>query len=330
MNTVIGGQSSQMTGLPLAITSLIDFPPLCELNPSTNNEKRGENTSITQSKYVDSCRVVENQILQKSLLDPIPCKPVNMVNGFPRIKWTEAEVDCKPLQLDMATINKTRPSCARIKVMVDLLADLPHSMIMDIENEETGEVRSETVTIRYDYIPKYCVECRLQGHNKEKCRIINLELNLEKDGEKIKSKNMEKDTRVIPNGVNPIQKGNAKILSSGKVVGNPGNWTVVKERRVFTKPQQIVESLVTTTNAKEVVVSNKFNALNEVEETINISSTLEVNEATPKIDENTSVNDSGNKTIRQNVENMQQHDVYDKSNKKEQQVNEKTSFRELL
>lgn len=72
--------------------------------------------------------------------------------------------------------------------MVDLLADLPHSMIMDIENEETGEVRFETVTIIYDYIPKYCVEYRLHGHNKEECRIINPELNLMKDGDTIKQR----------------------------------------------------------------------------------------------------------------------------------------------
>lgn len=30
----------------------------------------------------------------------------------------------KPLQVDMATTNKTRPSCARVKVEVDLLSDL--------------------------------------------------------------------------------------------------------------------------------------------------------------------------------------------------------------
>lgn len=29
----------------------------------------------------------------------------------------------KPLHLDMATINKTRPSCVRVKILVDLLAD---------------------------------------------------------------------------------------------------------------------------------------------------------------------------------------------------------------
>lgn len=41
----------------------------------------------------------------------------------------------EPLQLDLATINKTRPSCARVKVLVDLLATTPKEVIMDIENE---------------------------------------------------------------------------------------------------------------------------------------------------------------------------------------------------
>lgn len=32
----------------------------------------------------------------------------------------------KPLQVDMATKTKTRPSCARVKVKVDLLGDFPN------------------------------------------------------------------------------------------------------------------------------------------------------------------------------------------------------------
>lgn len=70
--------------------------------------------------------------------------------------------------------------------MVDFLADLSHFVIMDIENEKTRDVGFEIFTIRYDYISKYCVDCRLQGHNKEKCRIINPKLNLKKDIDKIK------------------------------------------------------------------------------------------------------------------------------------------------
>lgn len=49
----------------------------------------------------------------------------------------------KTLHLDMDTINKTRHSCARVKVLIDLLADLPNKVHMDIENDVTGETRME-------------------------------------------------------------------------------------------------------------------------------------------------------------------------------------------
>lgn len=89
-----------------------------------------------------------------------------------------------PLHLDMATINKTRPSCARVKVQVDLLAELPKRVRMDIKNEATGEIRTEWVKIHYDYIPKCCKECRLQGDNEEECRRLHSELMEENDKRK--------------------------------------------------------------------------------------------------------------------------------------------------
>lgn len=135
-----------------------------------------------------------------------------------------------PLQLDQATINKTRPSCARVKVLVDLRADLPKKVYMDIENEKTGETRSQAVHIRYDYIPKYCEECKLQGHNKRECKILNPESQMIDKDRKLKEKihgdsedNDNKDG--FPSRPEPqqFQKGKARVLSSGKVVGDPGN-----------------------------------------------------------------------------------------------------------
>ncbi|XP_059315752.1 uncharacterized protein LOC132066461 [Lycium ferocissimum] len=82
----------------------------------------------------------------------------------------------KPLQLDLATINKTRPSCARVKVLVDLVADLPDSVSMEIIDEKSGEVRFVDVIIQYDVLPKYCKKCKLQGHNEETCRTLHPEL----------------------------------------------------------------------------------------------------------------------------------------------------------
>lgn len=85
----------------------------------------------------------------------------------------------KPKHLDSATINKTRPNCTRVKVQVNLLADLPEYVEVEIITSQTKESRVEQVKIKYDYLPKYCGECSLQGHNKQECRILHPELRQE-------------------------------------------------------------------------------------------------------------------------------------------------------
>lgn len=121
--------------------------------------------------------------------------------------FTLASIVGKPLYLAIATINKNRPSCARVKVLIDLLTDLPKKVYIDIENEPTGETRTEWVKIQYDYILKYYMECRLEGYNKEKCRTLYHELMEENN----KGKQVEQET------VNGNNKPPLKILTSGKV-----------------------------------------------------------------------------------------------------------------
>lgn len=60
----------------------------------------------------------------------------------------------------MATRNKTRPSCARVKVKVDMMGDFPARINVGVR-KKTGEVVEKWVTIKYDYIPKYCKTCKL-------------------------------------------------------------------------------------------------------------------------------------------------------------------------
>ncbi|KAG5591239.1 hypothetical protein H5410_041753 [Solanum commersonii] len=82
----------------------------------------------------------------------------------------------KPIHLDGATVNKTRPSCARVKVQVDLCANLPSYVEIEIVNEGTNKSWVEKVKVQCDVLPKYCVECKLQGHNAMECRVFHLEL----------------------------------------------------------------------------------------------------------------------------------------------------------
>lgn len=85
----------------------------------------------------------------------------------------------KPMHLDMATVNKTRSSCARVKVQIDVSAELPKVVEMEIINTNIKESRVEQVKIQYDSIPKYCKKCRLQGHNEHECRVLNPDLKME-------------------------------------------------------------------------------------------------------------------------------------------------------
>ncbi|KAH0776717.1 hypothetical protein KY290_008128 [Solanum tuberosum] len=76
----------------------------------------------------------------------------------------------------MATTNKTRPSCTRVKVQVDLMSEFPKFVELEVVNEETKTSRVEKVHIQYDMLPKYCKLCKLQGHTKSVCRMLHPEL----------------------------------------------------------------------------------------------------------------------------------------------------------
>ncbi|KAG5631176.1 hypothetical protein H5410_002893 [Solanum commersonii] len=69
----------------------------------------------------------------------------------------------KPIQLDQATIKKTRPSCALVNVMVDLKCDFPKVVQMQIENQHTEEKKSS----------HYKTECR--DTNKANHKPVNKE-----------------------------------------------------------------------------------------------------------------------------------------------------------
>ncbi|KAK4718618.1 hypothetical protein R3W88_016956 [Solanum pinnatisectum] len=75
----------------------------------------------------------------------------------------------------MATLNKTRPSCARVKVEVDIMGEFPTRINVGMR-KKTGEVVEKWVPIKYDYVPKYCKTCKLQGHNERECFVIHPEL----------------------------------------------------------------------------------------------------------------------------------------------------------
>lgn len=69
--------------------------------------------------------------------------------------------------LRIDTTNKTRISCSRIKVQLDLLEERRQYVKMEILNEVTKEVRTIKMKITYDMIPTYGKKFKLQGHKEE-------------------------------------------------------------------------------------------------------------------------------------------------------------------
>lgn len=72
----------------------------------------------------------------------------------------------KPLQMDVGKKNKSRPSCARVKIKVDLLGEFPKWINTDIKQED-GEVLEKWIPIKYDYVTKYCTICSIQRHDED-------------------------------------------------------------------------------------------------------------------------------------------------------------------
>ncbi|KAG5226797.1 DUF4283 domain-containing protein [Salix suchowensis] len=70
----------------------------------------------------------------------------------------------KPVQCDVLTSSMSRLSFARILVEIDLLADLKHSVILELPNGTSVNQK-----IVYETLPRYCKHCRVIGHNTSLC-----------------------------------------------------------------------------------------------------------------------------------------------------------------
>lgn len=73
----------------------------------------------------------------------------------------------------------------KVKVEVDLMGEHPQRVNVRIK-KKSREIVSKWVQIKYDYLPKYCKTCKLEGHNKDDCFVLHPELFEEskKDNEK--------------------------------------------------------------------------------------------------------------------------------------------------
>ncbi|OIS97070.1 hypothetical protein A4A49_00208 [Nicotiana attenuata] len=116
-----------------------------------------------------------------------------------------------PLHVDLATQNGTRPSCAKVKVAINLLAKPTQRIkIVDAE-DEFGPKESKWIKIKYNYMPKYCNTCKKQGHIELDCGVVHPKLHRKFDEVDESSKHKEL--------VDTATK-TTKVLTSRKALGS--------------------------------------------------------------------------------------------------------------
>ncbi|KAG5600333.1 hypothetical protein H5410_031703 [Solanum commersonii] len=84
-----------------------------------------------------------------------------------------ASVVGKPITIDKDTQIKSRPSTARVKVILDLMEKLPNRIRLQFVNGKSGKLIEVFQEIVYDNLPLYCNYCKHRGHDEDSCRLIS-------------------------------------------------------------------------------------------------------------------------------------------------------------
>ncbi|XP_016464470.1 uncharacterized protein LOC107787416 [Nicotiana tabacum] len=138
----------------------------------------------------------------------------------------------KPIAIDKATQEKSRPSTARVKVELDLLGNLPQHLKVQLVDEKTGKIIEHVPKFVYDNLPRYCTFCKHQGHDEDDCRSIvgNHDVKSQEDAERICT-GIEKyrgDARQLLDAKNLQKDASGKGLASiekSNVVGQGSDAT---------------------------------------------------------------------------------------------------------
>lgn len=112
-----------------------------------------------------------------------------------------ASVVGKAIAVDKATQERTRPSAARVKLIIDLLDKQPKKVKLQIVDRITGKYVVHYQEIVYDNLPKYCTYCKHQGHDEKMCRIMK-----EKVGTEVGTEEESVDTNLPINEMVNVDK----------------------------------------------------------------------------------------------------------------------------
>ncbi|KAG5629064.1 hypothetical protein H5410_000781 [Solanum commersonii] len=74
-----------------------------------------------------------------------------------------------------------------------------------MKNEEVSE---KWIKIKYDYVPKYCETCMIQGHNEEQYVVVHPELYLKEKPGQVEGKRVERKQMIS-------KEGNLDVYAAG-------------------------------------------------------------------------------------------------------------------
>ncbi|KAG5576746.1 hypothetical protein H5410_056880 [Solanum commersonii] len=182
----------------------------------------------------------------------------------------------------------------RKEVLVNLKCDFPKPVRVNIINETIGEIRTGLIQIRYDYVPKYCEEYIMQGHNKKECRIGNIQKgggireSFQKYEDQASGRTNNNNHSLKDTNENIIENNSKPDESKGERVTQQRESAKSWVNHVFGKQNPL--SLVPGTNDNVILVPNKSNVVVQKGEVVDNEKAIMIIPNVVQIRETNSVN----------------------------------------
>lgn len=82
----------------------------------------------------------------------------------------------KVLNLDLASMQKTRGSVAKVKMQVDLTQDRPHHVWLGFDEDQDVNGDGQWLEVVFEDLPTYCLHCKHLGHEEYYCIVKKREV----------------------------------------------------------------------------------------------------------------------------------------------------------
>lgn len=114
----------------------------------------------------------------------------------------------KPIEIDKATHDKSRPSTTRVKVKLHLLDNHPKRIRLQYLDTKYGNIIEHFQEFVDDNLPRYCNYCKYQGHDEKMCHLMNGQNNEQQ--ENLIATTVDNDC-ALPSEVSALAEGMRKV-----------------------------------------------------------------------------------------------------------------------